>query len=225
LIRRNRALAYLKTGHYDAALADSGYPIFAGVDFNEKSLFRAAEALYYLERFDECVTTLKALCSVYPGNELAMSNLKRAEDRVREQTTGEYEFAKLQEEAKNIRPPILDHATYKGPLEVKYAEGKGRGLFVTKAVKAGELLLCEKAFCYKHVGPENPSIGFPETRDILFMHHKVGFSGGKADLCKRLIHKLDRNPSVADRFYDLYSGNLVTAGDDSSGNADHIVDT
>ncbi len=48
IIKRNRALAFLKTKQFDAALSDTGFPNF---DPNpiEKVLFHAAEALYNLE--------------------------------------------------------------------------------------------------------------------------------------------------------------------------------
>ena len=44
----------------------------------------------------------------------------------------------------------MDAATYLGPIEVQGSDGKGRGLFATRDVKAGELLLCEKAFALVH---------------------------------------------------------------------------
>ena len=35
---------------------------------------------------------------------------------------------------------------------MKQAKSKGRGLFTAKAMKAGDLQLCEKAFCYSVPG-------------------------------------------------------------------------
>ena len=52
VIKRNRALAFLNTKQFDAALEDTGFPNF-GPEPNEKALFRAAEALYGLSRFQE----------------------------------------------------------------------------------------------------------------------------------------------------------------------------
>jgi hypothetical protein len=59
-----------------------------------------------------------------------------------------YDFETISKEVSKVRPPHLDHATFVGLVEVKTSPGRGRGLFTTKAVKAGELLLCEKAFAH-----------------------------------------------------------------------------
>ena len=39
----------------------------------------------------------------------------------------------------------LDAANFIGPIEIKWSPGKGRGLFLTRDVRAGELLLVEDA--------------------------------------------------------------------------------
>ena len=113
-----------------------------------------------------------------------------------------YNFQQLQAEAKKLQPPHLDHATYVGPVEIRQTESKGRGLFVTKDVKAGDLLLCEKAFSHAHIG-EGTSTGVsllinPETNQ--------GFMGAQADLIKLIVQKLYCNPSVAPAFTALYHG-------------------
>jgi hypothetical protein len=46
-------------------------------------------------------------------------------------------------QAHKLRPPCLNHATYVGPVSIKAAGSRGRGLFTTKEVKAGDLLLVE----------------------------------------------------------------------------------
>jgi hypothetical protein len=61
VIKRNRALANLKTGQFDAALTDTNFPEF-GTQPPEKGLFRAAEALYQLHRFREARQILEILC-------------------------------------------------------------------------------------------------------------------------------------------------------------------
>ena len=58
---------------------------------------------------------------------------------------GEQESGKaITDEMPKVPPPHLDHATFVGPVAVKASIGRGRGLFTTKAVKAGDLILCEK---------------------------------------------------------------------------------
>jgi hypothetical protein len=153
-ILRNRALANLKLGRFDSALADTGYPdTLHGKVLSEKAFFRAAEALYNLERYHESVGVLQDLCNEFPENQQAAKQLERAQLRLHEQLTGTYDFKHMQKEARTIEPPILDHATFIGPVEIRTtSDGKGRGMFLTKDVKAGDLLICEKAFGYASTG-------------------------------------------------------------------------
>lgn len=203
IIKRNRAIAFLKTKQFDAALLDTGFPDF-GPNPNEKALFRAAEALYSLGRFTESCEVLKLLCSNFPDNERASQVLDRAQRRVSEQKRGNYDFRLLQAEARKFKPPELDHATYIGPVEVRKTENKGRGLFVTKAVKAGDLLLCEKAFAHAYVAGSD--VGKAKITLLMNPETKQAFKGGQADLIRMIAQKLHRNLSIAPAFTSLYRG-------------------
>ena len=125
-----------------------------------------------------------------------------------EQNTGVYNFKELQANAKKLRPPHLDHATYIGPVEIRQTESKGRGLFVTKAVKAGELLLCEKAFSHAHAD-EVASDGNANPQKINLLidpETGCGLMGARAELIKLTVQKLYRNPSLAQAFTTLCHG-------------------
>lgn len=207
VIKRNRSLAFLKNKQFDAGLADSGFPNF-NRNPNEKALYRAAEALYGLENFGQCCQVLELLCTNFPHNTEASKSLVRAQSRSLEQKTGAYDFKLLQAKAKKLRPPHLDHATYIGPVEIRQTESKGRGLFVTKAVKAGDLLLCEKAFSHAYAG-EGADAGNKSSSKISILLNpgsKQGFMGTQADLIKLIVQKLFRNPSLAPAFTTLYHG-------------------
>lgn len=172
-------------------------------------MFRAGEALYNLRRFEECCEVLAMLCQLYPLNDLARASLDRAQSRLKEQKTGEFNFKLLQAEAKQLRPPHLDHATYIGPVEVRQTASKGRGLFVTKEVKAGGLLLCEKAFAHSHAAekPDSPKSGESKISILLNPETNTGFMGTQADLIKNIAQKMYCNPSVAPEFLSLHHGN------------------
>lgn len=225
IIKRNRSLAFLKTKQFDAALADIGYPNF-GFNPAEKALFRAAEALYNIRQFSECCQVLEQLCTNFPHNSEALAFLERAQSRVVEQNSGVYNFSQLQENANKLRPPHLDHATYIGPVEVRQTESKGRGLFVTKDVKAGDLLLCEKAFSHAHAG-EGADAGNVASSSISILLNPEtggGFMGTQADLIKLTVQKLYRNPSLAPAFTTLYHGSYER-GSTSTVDGEPIVDT
>jgi hypothetical protein len=203
VIKRNRSLAYLKTKQYDAALSDTGFPDF-GEEASEKALFRAAEALYHLTRYKECCKVLEQLCKLFPANKDATGVLARAQRRYAESSGGQFDFKLLQAEAKILRPPHLDHATYIGPIEVRKAKGKGRGLFATKPMKAGDLVLCEKAFSHAHVDDTDGSNA--SLTLLMNVETEKGFMGGQADLIQLITQKLYKNPSMAATFLALHHG-------------------
>ncbi|KAJ4988889.1 TPR domain-containing protein [Stagonosporopsis vannaccii] len=208
VIQRNRSLAYLKTKQYDNALSDTGFPDF-GATPAEKALFRAAEALYSLQRFDECIGVLETLLSTFPNNKQARDIYDRVGSRHVEARSGVYDFGLLHKEAHKLQPPQLDYATYIGPIEIKASKGKGRGVFTTKAVKAGDMLLCEKAFGHVYVSQEDTK----SSKQSLLINTGTGrgFMGGQADLLKLLVQKTYRNPSVARAVTELYHGDYEPA--------------
>ncbi|KXX77904.1 Mitochondrial import receptor subunit TOM70 [Madurella mycetomatis] len=144
-IKLHRSLAFLKTKQFDAALSDLESATTAPKPA-EKALFRNAQALYGLRRYRECCGVLKALRMEYPKNSVGKVQLDRAVKRLAEQTTGKYQLEQLHAEAAKPRPPHIDHAAYIGPVHVKASGSRGRELFISSTVKAGDLLFCEKAF-------------------------------------------------------------------------------
>lgn len=221
IIKRNRSLAFLKTKQFDAALSDTGFPNF-GSNPIEKALFRAAEALYFLGRFSECCEVLVLLRTNFPNNKQALMVLDRARNRYNEQSTGHYDFKLLQAEVKKLRPPHLDHATYIGPVEIRKTEGKGRGLFVTNTVKAGDLLLCEKAFSHAYATESDE--GTSKVTLLVNPETNKAFTGGQADLIKTIMQKLYHNPSVAPAFTTLHHG-TYEAVSTSAVDGKPVVDT
>ncbi|KAJ5559393.1 hypothetical protein N7513_001792 [Penicillium frequentans] len=199
--RLNRALCYLKTHRFDAALLDLDV-VLQKIELSEKALFRKAQALYYLRKYRESCETHKLLGEKYPENSLAQHEFQRASARLVEQDTGNYQFKKMILEAKKRRPPQLERGTYVGPVTVKATQSHGRGLFTTEAVKAGDLLLCEKALAYAFHDDENSSdltlLMSPDTNKMTLGTH--------GELIESIVQKLHKNPSLLPKFIDLYHG-------------------
>jgi hypothetical protein len=106
----------------------------------------------------------------------------------------------MYEQAK-VTPPLIDCATYSNPVEVRDSPVRGRGLFTTKAVAAGDLLLCEKAFAYSFVDETmEPSrlLFNPGTKKIVI--------GGPGYLLPKVVQKLYHNPRFIPAFHELYHG-------------------
>lgn len=109
--------------------------------------------------------------------------------------------------------PDMDRATYIGPVAVRECAIKshGRGLFTTKAVEAGELLLCEKAFAAVFPPTFGDNAALPDTaldqydRDDIDEEKKVALKRRHC-LVMKTFTKLGSNPSLAEGFMNLYAG-------------------
>jgi len=207
IIHLNRSLVKLKLGYYDQALQDAGI-IAAPCTNSGTSLFRAARALYGLERYQESHDMLESLLSQFPNCIDAQTELVRIKQRLEEQEHGHYSFKSMYDAAKKT-PPYIDCATFLAPVAVKPAGGRGRGLFTTKDVIAGELLLCEKAFSYCWANEEANEAG---SRTSLLMNTttKRSVLGTQADLITEIVQKLHRNPSLLPALNALHHGDYQT---------------
>ncbi|KAJ3941758.1 uncharacterized protein N0V96_008472 [Colletotrichum fioriniae] len=199
----NRSLANLKLDRPEKALSDA---IESRQDNEptEKGLFREAKAHYALEHFSLCAEKLRQVVILNPKNRDAGKELERTLCRIREQDQGIYQWKYMHNQAK-ATPPTIDCATYTGSVEVRHSPGRGRGLFITKPVKAGDLLLCEKAFTYSYAG-EDDAASRQNIKILMSLDTKRMTMGGQADLLSGLVQKLHHNPQAASRFFDLHRG-------------------
>ncbi|PGH18369.1 hypothetical protein AJ79_00435 [Helicocarpus griseus UAMH5409] len=186
-------------------------------------LSRKAEALYQLQRYRECCVVLTTHRVEYPDNIQAKNDLTRAVERLVEQVKGRYHFQQLYREASKLRPPCLDHSSHTGPVAVKHSGSRGRGLFTTEAVKAGDLLLCEKAFSYAFAQPGDSEYDkhvslliSPETNTMTL--------GAQAELLTMTVQKMHRNPSLASTITDLHHGSYKSVEISDADDAP-VVDT
>ncbi|KAJ5198589.1 uncharacterized protein N7498_007706 [Penicillium cinerascens] len=219
-IKLNRALAFLKRDQFDAALHDLK-ELSSTFHLSEKVLFRKAQALYHLQRFRECCDVYTEFSKQYPGLKSAKSEFNRAISRLKEEQRGDYQFKLLQREAAENRPPHLDHATYVGHVSVGSTDSHGRGLFTTQAVKAGDLLFCEKAFAYAFHDAINPIQGLSL---LMNTERNTMIVGTQADLLSLIIQKLYKSPSLMSTITDLYHGSYKPVGASEVDGAP-IVDT
>ncbi|KAJ5163261.1 Tetratricopeptide-like helical [Penicillium coprophilum] len=139
-------------------------------------------------RVDEWDASLRDLDAIPAGPKSENEDVSAKEDfceaiaRLAEQKKGRYNFEKMQEKASKTWPPLLDHATW--------------------IVKAGGLILYEKAFTYATEHPGKPKWSSTlhintETRTVT--------RGGQAALASTITEKLYRNPSLAPVITGLHS--------------------
>ncbi|KAI9657900.1 MAG: hypothetical protein M1829_006862 [Trizodia sp. TS-e1964] len=205
---------------FDAALQDLDELVdVAEPKLREKFLTRKAQALYALDQYRECCETLKTLQLERPQNIAAKEALGRAISRLVERNQGKYFFAKMQSDVLKMPLPYLDYATYVGPVAVQ-TSAFGRGLFTTQAIQAGQLLLCERAFCLAF---ENESAG-SSSSILINTETNTMTIGTQPQLMQMLVQKLKLTPSCASAFTKLHAGSYKPVGmQEVDGNP--IVDT
>ncbi|KAL8837551.1 MAG: hypothetical protein Q9176_005607 [Flavoplaca citrina] len=214
VLRLNRCQARVSIQSYETALDDAQF-ILANCSTGvrspkyEKVLLLYTRALYELRRYEECIVKLAEFRELYPDNKLAIDDYRRCQQRLEEAATGQYDFARwtarVAQKVKKGEPPLIDAATYQGPITVRQSK-YGCGLFTSHNVEAGDLLLCEKAF---HCAIDIMQGSFIEDFTAIqhgqgdigaFMKKPYGSTSSREPIHVRLklgtLHKVYRNPGI-----------------------------
>ena len=197
-----RAFAFLRTQQYDAALRDLEFLTSLESGPSDKALYYKSQVLYNIQRFGESYLTEKLLCDTFPEHFAAKGKLRRVIARFLEQQRARYQFKQMRHEASQRRPPLLDRATYSRYVIVKdTGDHRGRGLFTTAPIKAGDLLLCEKAFEYAFYDANDKTKPISVTIDTAT--GKI-VKGTQVELIKNIVQKVFSNPSLIPCLTNLY---------------------
>jgi len=105
----------------------------------------------------------------------------------------------------------LDNANFIKNTTIKATERKGRGLFATKFIKRGDLVLCEKALHFPNLSKYE---GLQQNIIYNFNNKTRTKSTGQSALLLGLIHKLYNNPLLTDKFFELDSGEYIRTGEE-----------
>ncbi|KAF5715964.1 unc-45 like b [Fusarium mundagurra] len=170
-------------------------------DLTEESLILQARAIYNLGDFEECLQKLRVLTVVFPKSVLGWSMKSTVFERLKEQDDGEYAFEDMLVEAQET-PPLIDCATFSSLVEIRDAPGRGKGLFLTKDVSAGDLILCEKAFSYYFMDEKSHEI-YPVLANLPRDEMEAG---GSVHLWAQVTEKLYHNPEHIDTIQELFHG-------------------
>lgn len=157
-----------------------------------------------MKRYRECLQKLVVLAKEFPDNQVVKPELDRVRARLREQLEGVDSFRQMYNQAK-VGIPIIDSATFVGPVEVRPSPNRGRGLFTTAAVAAGCLLLCEKAFGYCYAGDDHPD-GSSNTTILMDKETRNYAISGQAHLLSQVVQQLAHNPDSSNELLALHHG-------------------
>ncbi|KAJ9623481.1 hypothetical protein H2203_005741 [Taxawa tesnikishii (nom. ined.)] len=201
-ISRNRAHVNLLLHQYDEAKTDAVASLTRGSDqrfkgVDGKAYFRAGCAAYNLGEYRQAKGFFEQQQKLTPSDKDASANLRRLAIRLREQETGAYDFSKLRAALSRARSRV-DAADFIGNTEIKESPGRGRGLFATRDIPAGEIVMCEKAFCvvWGHEREAQTAMTY-DVRDDRIRASPLG-------LTTSLVQKLLSNPSQIGRVMDLW---------------------
>ncbi|KAK7190032.1 TPR domain protein [Paraphaeosphaeria sporulosa] len=201
-IARNRALVNLRLSHFDEAIADAKASLIGkddqkSKDLDSKAYYRAGSAAYGLGQYEDAKKFFEEQLKLAPNDKDASIYLKRIDVRLREQQTGAYNWKKLRTGLSKARPHV-DAASFIGNVKVENSEGRGRGMYVTRNIPAGEVVMADKAFhvVWGHDKEALTAMTY-DVRDDRIRVQPVGLS-------KSIVQKLLGNSSQIERVMDLF---------------------
>ena len=196
---RRRALARLHLNQNDGVIRDSE-EVLLSLPEDLPAIFYKVGALYNLRKFDDARTVCERLVALDPSNLEATILLNSTRERCHESSSGDFNFEEMWEDAEGQKRPNLKYADYIGPVEVRKCKDstKGRGMFATRDIAQGELLVCEKALVVTYADTE-PRQLFSDVRTGMWL------SQPEAAMFPKVMQKIYDNPTLARPFLDLYS--------------------
>ncbi|KAJ4353827.1 uncharacterized protein N0V89_005557 [Didymosphaeria variabile] len=201
-IARNRALVNLRLSHFDEAILDAKASLTGrgdpkSRDLDSKAYYRAGSAAYGLGQYDDAKKFFEDQMKLAPNDKDASTYLKRIEMRLREQQTGAYNWNKIKAGLSKARPHV-DAASFVSNVKVEDSEGRGRGMYVTRNIPAGEMVMADKAFSvvWGHDKEALTAMTY-DVRDDRIRVQPIGLS-------KAIVQKLFGNSSQISRVMDLF---------------------
>jgi tetratricopeptide (TPR) repeat protein len=189
-LSRNRAHVNLLLNQLDEAKADAKAALIGKEDdprsreLDSKAFFRAGMAAYHLGDYHEAKELFeqrqKLTPDINPKETQAM--LRRIQIHLDEQEAGTHDLKKLRAGLSRARPRV-DAASFVGKTAVKDSPGRGRGLFATRDIPAGEIVMLTAI-----------------TYDVRDDRIRVSPAG----LTRAVVQKLLSNPSQIEKVMDMY---------------------
>lgn len=201
-LSRNRAHVNLLLNQLDESKTDAKASLIGredqrSKDLDSKAYYRAGCAAYNLGEYQVAKSFFEEQQKLAPSDQVARANLRKIEIRLREQQTGAYDFRKIRA-GLSLARPRADAASFISNTKVGDSPGRGRGLFANRDIPAGEIVMCERAFCVVWGHESNALTAMTyDMRDDRIRVSPVG-------LTKSIVQKLLNNSSQIERVMDLY---------------------
>lgn len=191
----NRSAAYLKLCNYNLALADTQSVL--DVDKTHiKCIFRHANALFGMGRYEDALSFLRNLSLAEKGN-IIDDLISKGQRLIAQSRTGDYPWKIILD---NELPDYChDIAEYKGTIVLKDSPNKGRGLFATETIKAGQLILASRAFAIVVTGVQDGL--YINAKNTKYLNTR-----SQTELVTNIAQTLKDCPEKCAEFYNLYGG-------------------
>lgn len=202
----SRGQVYFNLGHHElavhdavAAMANINHPGGTN-DKRLKALLLAGRAAYELGDYIVTKEYFTRGLVLSPGADDVLAEIRRAEDRLTEERTGNFDFDAM---LKSATKESDDHASFVVNTKIASAGHRGRGLFAAKRLAPGNLVLAEKAF---YIVSENNSIEETPIVVDLSSPDPHYYQGRYAERIYGATEKILHNPTQAGRLLDLHDG-------------------
>ena len=200
-LSRNRAYVRLRLGQDEGAITDALVSLSdhtTDKHKNAKSYMRAGQASHALGEYDAAVTYYRKLLELHGDHVDAAHLLSKTEARLRERNSGVYDIDAIKESISGKKPRV-DAADFLSNTAVKSSEHPGgRGLFATKNLGPGDLILAETAFA---------SVWDREKSHVMAMkwdaHFPKVFSEEEIGLWKVVLQRVRDNPVAGRSLLEL----------------------
>lgn len=199
---RNRAFVRLSSGRYEGAITDAVAALRSKDDSKSKELdakayLRACKASYALKRYKQASDFCQQLLRLN-ADQQAVKLLAHIVNRLKEENYGGYNVDLIKS---NLSPNSqrVDAADFLANTVIKPSRpGRGRGVFATKDLKTGDLVLVETPF--------SSSFGYEKT-EFKIARWDARFPNvvhmGLAGPWKAVTHKVRENPVAGKQLLDL----------------------
>lgn len=194
-LHRNRAQAQLMLGRYRDAQKDAEQSMCGVTALDLKAKFRIAMSQY--ERGDYVSARRVLEDAALSEDRDSQALLRRVDARQSEEENGDFDFERIVARLSKQRPRV-DAGSYLKKVEAK-TEGAiaGRGLFASKDIAAGEIILCSKPLCSLFLS--EPSARFAYKHDL-----RTGDEGiDNFGLWRKLVNMLEHDRDLLEKVSQL----------------------
>lgn len=215
LLHLNRSAANLHLKQYRSAHRDAVKVLslleadeeLRSSSVKEKALLRRARAEEGMRIDLQALASYQATLDHSSSNKEAQEGKARVERKLRESATGDYDWLGMYEKALHPEEyPEQDVGDYVGPMVIKTTSqrGGGRGVFATRDIKAGEIILVEKAFAAEWPSPRRHVV-------CLNLHTNVADTACQVAVVSSISAKLMDDGSLASKVNSLYGGPTMSS--------------